>query len=118
MAGDKNCRVVHGGNQQQRPKRKLAHAFCRRLLTFATSGISDEQTILNGYDAFLDRLEDRAETRRSARSSVVNVAVVISDYILLFTNITVCVAFILLLRVVLLDLRLSLVEKGRIRCLF
>lgn len=118
MAGDKNCRVVHGGNEQRRLKRKLVHVFCRRLLSFATSGIPDEQTILNGYDVFLDRLEDRAQTRRSARSPLVNIAVVISDYALLFVNITVSVAFILLLRVVLLDLRLALLDKGRIRFLF
>tara|TARA_Y100000389_G_scaffold64326_1_gene60363 strand:+ start:8049 stop:8405 length:357 start_codon:yes stop_codon:yes gene_type:complete len=118
MPSNQNCRDVHGGNKQQRPKRKPAHVFCRMLLSFATSGIKDERTILNGYDMFLNGLEDRAQTRRSARSSLLNMAVVISDYALLFVNITISVAFILLLRIVLLDLRLVLLDKGRISFLF
>ena len=118
MTCNQTHRAVHDGNEKQRPKRKLAHMFSRRLLSFVTSGIKEEKNVLDGYDVFLNRLEGAAQTRRSSRSSLVNMAVAISDYALVFVFITALVMLILLLRVVLLDLRVSLLERGRIHCLF
>ena len=92
--------------------------FSRRLLSFATSGIKEEQTVLDGYEVFLKKLKDAAQTRRRGRSLLVNTAVAISDYVLVVFTVTASIAFILLLRVVLLDLRIALVNRGRVRYIF
>ena len=109
---------ARGGNEKQHPISRAVRVFSRRILSFATSGIKEEQTVLDGYEVFLNKLKDAAQTRRRGSSLLVNTAVAISDYVLVFFTITASVAFILLLRVVLLDLRVALLNRGRVRYIF
>jgi len=113
-----DLRMARGGNEKQHPISRPVRVFSRRLMSFATSGIKEEQTVLDGYEVFLNKLQDAAQTRRRGRSLLMKTAVAISDYVLVVFTITASVAFILLLRVVLLDLRVALLNRGRVRYIF